>query len=323
MAIQKHARNLLFYDVVVSRRAKQAPYPPLAELVELWIEASDASFPAKTFEKGMVTSIIKKVQVDADTESVTLLLEVSDKNASNVTYLDHSVRSSRHIPKEEPEGNGHGAHVVISLRQETGKPNVYLAIIEQMPTIGAHRIQSTLNSAISELCKAAGKDGRFTYVKPGGGAKAEPYVPHIVLGGHPSDQFIQDVETGRINGLQLFKPVEKVQLGENPYLHIEQISAKISVSKDIPEGQRWTTLIAGAKMKKDEFPQARIYVTPEADGPSFHIDFDSDTGTVMSEGYIKSRRIGGFDPLLETSSPDGIVGHFEARVKDILIKDRT
>jgi hypothetical protein len=231
--------------------------------------------------------------------------------------------SGRHIAKEEPEGNGHAAHVVVSLKEEAGQPNSYLTIIEQMPTVSVARIQSTLNSAIRDLCKEAGKDGRFRYTKPGGGKKEAPYVPHIILGGHPSEQFQADVEEGRINGLQLMKPVEKTPLGQSNYLHIEQYSARISVSKDIPKGARWKTLLGGAQMKKDEFPQARLYIQPERDGPSFHVDFETDTGTVISEAYVKSRRVGGFEQLLENSSPDGIVIHFEKRLKDIVVKERS
>lgn len=321
MAVQKHARDVLFFDTFVRRRAAQAPYPPLSDLVPLWVQAAGANFPAKEFQKGTITCIVKDHELDAQEEVLTLLLEVSDKNAPNATYLNHANRSARHFAKAAPEGNGHSAHVMISTRQTTGQPNTYLTLIEAIPNVSSARIQSTLNTAIRSICKA--QPGLFTYLGPGGGNKQLEYVPHVQLGGHPSERFRQDIEAGTINGLKLLAPVPNQALGQGGYLTFNGLSADIGVSKAIPQGQKWNTIFAGIHARRVAYPKARIFLQPESGGKSFHVDIDAQTGNIIGEAYVKSRRISPINPLLETSSADAIVPHFAALMKALLIGERT
>ncbi|MDF2603064.1 MAG: hypothetical protein K0R56_426 [Sphingomonas sp.] len=322
VAVQKHARDILFFDLSVSRRAPQAPFPTLRELVVLWKKAQeDPDFAPKEFEKGAVTALIKDCEIDEPNEIATLLIEVSDKNAPNTTYLDHAKRTARHIKKEEPEGSGFSAHVVMSLRSRSDQVNTYLTLVEAIPVVSVSRIQATLNKIIRELCEGP-KNSPFTYVRPGGTKKLVGYVPHILLAGYPSDRFLQDIEEGTINGLKLVAPTAHESLGAGQYLKMNELAVSVSVSRDIPKGERWETILTGAAAKKSEFPTARIYVQPEAGGKSFHVDVDVETGNIIGQAYVKSRRLSGFDQLLETSAVEQIVPHFMQRMKAVLIKER-
>lgn len=322
MAVQKHARDILFFDLSVSRRTAQAPFPKLRELVDLWQKAKDdPEFSAKEYEKGQVTALIKDLDIDEENEIVSILIEVSDKNAPNTTYLDHAKRTSRHIKKEEPEGSGFSAHVFISLRARQDQVNTYMTMIEAIPVVSLSRIQSTLNWVVKTLCGDA-KSSPFRYVKPGGAKKEEGYIPHIVLAGYPSDRFLKDIEEGTINGLKLVAPTQHESLGTGKYLKMNELAVSVAVSKDIPKGERFDTILTGARAKKSEFPKARIFIQPETGGKSFHVDIDVETGNIIGQAYVKSRRVGGFDQLLETSAVDKIVPHFADKVKAILIKER-
>lgn len=322
VAVQKHARDILFFELSVSRRATQAPYPKLRELLPLWQQAKDEEdFPCKEWEKGAVTALIKDIETDDAQEIVTLLIEVSDKNAPNSTYLNHDNRTSRHIKKEEPEGNGFSAHVFISLREEDSNANTYLTLVEAIPAVSIGRIQSVLNTALRHVCRDI--DGSpFTYVRPGGGKKIEGYVPHILLAGCPSEQFYKDIEEGRINGLRLVAPTTHESLGQGKYLHMDELSVSVKVSRAIPKGERFDTILTGAKAKVKQYPTARIYIQPEEGGKSFSVDVDVETGAIIGEAYVKSRHLGGFDPLLETSAAEEIVPHFAAKVKALLARER-
>ena len=322
MAVQKHARDILFFELSVSRRAIQAPFPKLRELIPLWQQAKDEDdFPCKEWEKGTVTALIKDVEVDIAQEIATLLIEVSDKNAPNSTYLNHDKRTSRHIKKEKPEGNGFSAHIFMSLREEDGKANTYLTLVEAIPAVSIGRIQSVLNTALRHICSDI--DGSpFTYIKPGGGRKVEDYVPHIVLAGCPSEQFYKDIEEGRINGLRLVAPTTHESLGQGKYLQMDELSVSVKVSRDIPKGERFDTILTGAKAKVKQYPTARIYIQPEEGGKSFSVDVDVATGAIIGEAYVKTRRLSGFEPLLDTSAAEEIVPHFAAKVKALLVRER-
>ncbi|RVH33904.1 hypothetical protein [Sinorhizobium meliloti] len=321
-AVARNARDLLFYDLVVQRRAKQAPYPHLLTLASYWLGAcGNQKVPAKKFNNGSITSIIKDAEADASNGVITLLIEMSDRNAPDATYLDHEQRTSRHLAKGEKEGSGASAHVFISSLPQKDFPNSYLALIEAVPSISVQKIQSTLNSIIKHACEIDKE--AFTYQKPGGVKRDVPYQPHIALGGYPSDQFIHDLEHGKIQGMTLVSPVVKAPLGQSPYLKLESHSLKVRVSKDLPQGQRWQTLFREAHMNKDEFPTARISVQPEKDGRSFSVDLDADTGNIIGESYVKTRRVGNIDPPIANNSPDAIVPQFKRRAVEVLLKERS
>lgn len=321
MAVQKHARDLLFHDLIVSRRTEQAPYPELSKILPIWVSAvGNLKLPPKEFEGGMVTCILKDAQHDPLMQVLTLLIEVSDKNAPNSSIANHDLRTVRHVEKDKPEGNGFSAHVFISTKPQAGAANTYLTLIESIPTVTTAKIQSMLNTLIRDICRA--DKTRFTFNAPGGGAKIISYVPHIVFVGYPSDQFLVDIEVGKINGLKVVAPANNTSLGANPFLTFKDYSASIEVSKDIPAGQRWKTILGGLKLTQAQFPKARISIRPENEGKSFHVDVDTATGAIIGEAYIKSRRISPIAPMMDTSSPEKIVPHFAMMVKTLLMKER-
>ena len=322
MVVQKDARNIQFFDLVVSRRAVHAPYPALEKLVELWQEAAnDTNYKPKTFNGDQVTSLITDMKIDTLSKTVTILIDVADQAAPDHSYGNHVARKARHLKKENGEGNGHAAHMVISLVSETGKPNSYLAVLEAMPTISPYRVRSTLNDILRTLCSVS-VSGRFTYEKPGGVKKPVSFVPHIDLAGHPSDQFKRDIENGNINGLQLIAPATQRTLGQDQFLKVDESLLRVKVSRDIPVGQRLATILRDIKGESDNFPKTRIHIQPERDGKSFHIDLDTETGNVISQAYVKSSRISAIDPLLEKAAPEAIVPHFEKLMKAKLIGAR-
>lgn len=321
MAYSKTARDVLFFDLTVQRRATQAPFPPLSEIFPLWEKASlDIKFPVKKFLDGSVTAIIKDYANDPVAKTITMLVEVSDRNAPDSTYLDHDTRGSRHNQKKKSEGNGFSAHIFISTEHNKGVPNTYLTFVEAIPNVSIQRIQSTLNSVIRHFCEKDGKT--FTYQRPGGSQKLLPFVPHIALAGVPSDQFIADIERGKIHGMTLVNTVVKQPAAASAFVKFEEASLKVRVSKNIPKGQRWKTLLDTAKSKKVDFPTARIWLQPEEGGKSGHVDVDADTGKIIGEAYVKTKRISAIDPPIENTSPDKIVAQFAAKAAAIMKQER-
>lgn len=321
MAVTKSARNLLYYDLVVTRRAQHAPYPALQLLADLWIKShADGDVPAKKFQNGEITAILKDVDTDLTNKILTLLIELSDREAPDATYVNHAARTSTHHAKGTDEGSGNSAHVFISLEPNALKPDTYMTLIESIPSVSAQRIQAILNSIVKHYCEE--NPNLFTYQKPGGSKKIVPYQPHIALGGYPSDQFLKDIETGKIHGMTLVSPKVKAPLGQSPYLKLEQLTMKVKVSKDLPKGQRWQTLLGEARLNQAEFPQARIFLQPEKDGKSVSVDVDANSGTVMGDGYVKVVRIDNIVPPMSRSSPDKVAAQLRDRAAAIIVRER-
>ena len=237
MALKAHEREVLHADIIVRRRAEQAPYPSLTTLTGLWIRATTQKLPPKRFEKGTVTAIIADCAHDSVDDTVTLLISVADPHASDSTYADHSTRSSRTIAKTPTEGNEYSAHIVISLRERVGLPQTYACLIERVPSLSVGRIQSVLNDIISRYCKA--DETLFTYKGAGGQKKPKPYIPGVLLELVPSADFENDIETGVLSYLKLSRPVvASAGTSMGPFLKLQDYSLNVKVSPQLPAGQK-------------------------------------------------------------------------------------
>lgn len=321
MAVSRHLRNILFFDLMVSRKAKHAPYPDLRRLAETWIAATkDASFPVKSFEKGTVTYLIKDADLDSANDTVTLLIEASNRNAPNASYLDHGKRTKRDFLKDDPEGSGHSAHLVISLKAQGGQPHTYLALLEDVPMMPIHRVKSVLNFVVSQACKT--DPSKFEYTPPGGTKVAKPYVPRVDFGGHVSDRFQHDIEAAKIHGIRLLAPASGKALGQGGYLAYGEHELEIKIKNRPVKGQTWTTLRGAFTANKSKFPEARISFQPEDGGKSTSVRVDTATGQIIGKDYVRFQKIGSIVPPLDSTALEEIAKVFAGRVAAILVKER-
>lgn len=319
MALKAHEREVMYADIIVRRRAEQAPFPPLSALVPLWERAKKDKWSPKKFEKGKVTAIIADFDQDYLEDTVTLLISIADPNASDSTYADHASRSSRTIEKTSTEGNEYSAHVVISLVERAGYPQTYSCLIERVPTLTIGRLQSILNDIIARSCKADGS--LFTYKGAGGQKKAKPYQPNVLVSLVASEDFARDIEAGTINGLKLSRPASSAAgTAMGPFLTAKEYSLNVSVSRNIPDGERWKTIKQGLKAKSSEFAKARLYLQPPGAVSAGSVEIDTATGTLLGEAYARKRRIGPLNPLLKNGA-DKIVTHLEAEMLKLLKAD--
>jgi hypothetical protein len=319
MALKAHEREVIYADIIVRRRAEQAPYPPLSALADLWRRAKDEKLPPKKFEKGTVTAIIADFDQDLLQDSITLLISVADPNASDATYADHVKRSSRDIAKTATEGNEHSAHVVISLKERAGHPQTYACLIERVPTLSTMRLQSILNDVIGRYCKA--DTSLFTFKAAGGAKTAKPYVPNVLVETQASDEFLKDIETGTLSGLRLSKPaVSSAGTSMGPFLKLQDYSLNVKISPDLPQGDRWKTIKKAMIAKSAEFQTARLYLKPAGAASSSSVQFDATTGNLLGEAYARKRRIGPLSPLLRNGA-EKIVPHLETEMLKLLLAE--
>ena len=321
MVLSRHSRNILFFDLMVDRKAKHAPYPALSKVADFWVDAAaNDQFPVKAFEKGTVTYLIKDASLDQKKEILTLLIEASNKNAPDASYLNHKQRTKRDFVKAEPEGSGHCAHIVISLKPEGGHNHTYLALLEDVPMMPIHRVKSVLNFAISQGCKA--DPSKFEYTAPNGGKTPKPYVPRVEFGGHVSDQFFTDIESAKLNGIRLLAPASNSTLGQGGYLAYGEHELEIKIKNRPVKGQTWTVLRGAFTAKKKEFPQARISFQAEDKGKSTSVKVDTNTGQIIGKEYVRFRRLGSITPSIDSTALEQIAPALADRMKTLAVSER-
>ncbi|MEI4507392.1 hypothetical protein WBQ88_16890 [Sphingopyxis sp. CCNWLW253] len=311
----------MFFDMHIERRAKHAPFPSMNRIADLLVAAAaDDNFPLKEFEKGEVTYIIKKAVKDESDHTLSILLESADKNAPNTRYVNHAAKTKRDFDKQKDEGGGHSAHIVISLTSEKSGDNVYVCLMEKAPSFPEHRVKSVLNAAIRVKCK---EENHFLYTRPGGSKKEIAYVPHLEFKGHLSDALQSDLEAGVINSLTLIEPDTAKPLGQSKFFSGVEKQMKVKMVRKPGTGNVLSAIKAAAKSQSSDYSRIRISFKPEDGGQSTHVDLSTDTGQLVSDGYIKTRHFGGITPSIKTTAVDDFVAHLVSRMKSDLFKERS
>lgn len=316
MALKAHEREVIYADIIVRRRAKQAPFPPLTALSDLWHRAKTEKLTPKKFEKETVTAIVADFDHDPLQDTITLLISVADTNASDATYADHVKRLSRDVAKTAAEGNEYSAHVVISLKERAGHPQTYACLIERVPNLSTMRLQSILNDIVGRYCKS--DPSLFTFKAAGGAKMATSFVPSVLVETQASAEFLKDIETGKLSGLRLSKPaVAAAGTSMGPFLKLQDYSLNVKISPDLPQGDRWKTIKKVMIARSQEFQTARLYLQPAGSVSSSSVQFDAATGSLLGEAYARKRRIGPLSPLLRNGA-QSIVRHLESEMLKLL-----
>ncbi len=292
--------------------------------MDLWKRAADEKLEPKLFDKGEASCIINEVRIDESRQIATVLLSVADKRAPDSTYGNHLKRSSRTVPKDADEGNEHSAHVVVSLTHREGYPETYACLVERVPTLSIPRIQSMLNDVVKRYCEA--DPSLFSFSAPSGAKEAgkpkvQEFIPNIILAGNPSAAFQRDIEEGRINGLRLIKSMPKQSLGSGNYLETSDHEVKVTVSKDIPKGQRWSTILQSVRTQKTTYNRARVSLAPAGSVSSASFEFDTDTGAIIGDAYVRRQSISNIDPLLRTAT-DKIADQLALKMAALVERER-
>src|SRR5262245_4405148 len=121
-------RRIYFYDLGVGTNKEAASSPPLSEIVQVIETRFKQGKSTHAINKSTAVLEVGDIRIDDDQGTAVLLLRISDKTAPDPYLSNPEKKSSRVIRKEEGEGRGYGAHLVLSLREDEGRPHHYLAL---------------------------------------------------------------------------------------------------------------------------------------------------------------------------------------------------
>ena len=319
-------RLIYFFDLFIDVN-KQAASPPSAHDVFATIETAFKNSQASlAVNKKTATIQITDMRFDYGQELVTLYFRYADKRGADVYFADTEANTSRVERKRGGEGRGFGAHLTISLRQQNGMPNVYFAMLEKANGVNSTIVLRLLQSILRELYRA--DENLFTCDDisgardRNGAPKRIGFRPMLELRGLPSDQFISDLEEGTLEEIHLIEDKEATQFGAHPWLNQKESVVRLKAGVGVPGvAQLWGTLkqMFSAEAKKG-YKKAKIKFR-RADGEADAVDVDAETGALLDQRYIKSKRISAIDPPLDECS-DHIVNHFAVIINAEVVANR-
>ncbi len=310
-------RDIYFYDLNVRSSSQYARPCPLEEAVTALEAISRTEKRIHPIAKGAEFLELREVSVDQTNRIATLLVARTDPSSPNAVYSNPAAGTTRIIEKANGESGEYGAHVLLSLDPLPSKPDQYLAVIERVTGVGRVYIQRLLNALIQGQYKAdpstfqcedlAGRKTR------NGAPKMIAFRPLFELVGHPSDEFINDIDAGRFTGMTLVQSSTATQIGGRSYLKPDEKTLRVKVSNHSTVQNLYDDLKAALAAESSNWSQARIKFK-SSDGRASTVTLDVATGNVLDENFVKKTRLSGITPFLDFSA-QGIVPHFEERMK--------
>lgn len=317
-------RDIYFYDLNVRSSTKYAHPCPLEDAITTLEAISKTDSRIYPIANGTESLELREVSIDTTNNIATLLIARTDPSSPNAVYSNPAGGSTRIIEKAEGEAGEYGAHVLLSLDPLPNKPNQYLAVIERVTGVGRVYIQRLLNALLQGQYKTdpttfqsedlAGRKVRS------GAPKMVSFRPLFELVGHPSDEFINDIDAGRFTGMTLVQSSTETQVGGRSYLKPEEKTLRVKVSNNSTVQNLWDDLKSALASESSNWSKAGIKFK-SSDGRASTVTLDLATGNVLDENFVKKTRLSGITPFLDFSA-QSIVAHFETKMKEEFIAYR-
>jgi len=318
-------RRVYYYDVELGTNKKDASPPPMVDVINAIATRYEESKASHSINKDTATLEIGDMLIDEEEGHALLLVQISDRTAPD-PYLSNPIEgTSRVVRKEEGEGRGFGAHLLVSLTAEPETPNTYRVLLEK--NTGLHR--SHVNRLLHAILRTLYQEDPtvFTCDHAGGQRTREglpkqvEFRPMLEFTGHPSESLIQELEQGELKEISLIHNEQQGPLGGRAWLQKEERILKVKAKFTNRVRNVWQNLQAVfAAQAQAGYEHARIKFKTQ-DGESASVDIDTATGnTLLHDKYVKSRRITDIDPPMDESS-DEIVEHFATKLIELFSED--
>lgn len=273
------------------------PARPLAELVQKMKGHLAANLCDRRNRTRTETWHIADIEFAPDQSSVCILVNRSDKLGADPAISDPGTGHFAVTPKINDQGNAFSAHVVIKLAPTTDA--TYIALIEDALGIGSGDIAMLLKL----VTKAAAKLDRefFMCNDPSGDPALRRFTEYTyAFQAHPSDQFEQELNSGKLSGIELIElfplPVEFDGIAgtreKKKVTHLTMEDAPVPLFDRLQE--------IGRAARGQNVGQLRVIFKDTA---NFYRTVDLDTATmdlVNEDRFVKKAKLEGFAQKLST-----------------------
>ncbi|SED35418.1 hypothetical protein SAMN02787142_3024 [Burkholderia sp. WP9] len=307
-------RIVMFFDIKVETYASLGragklmglKAHTLADLFKIvkTLRAADDLLSMKN-RKSTEMCYLADLRLDDDLEFLVLLINRSDKAAPNFVLSDPVKRQRREIIKRKDEGADYSAHLAIRLVSVA--PQTYRAILEVSPGLPSAKITAYLNH-VMRLCDLAFPQA-FHRPHPDGSVDRDGN-PRIVkarhrfeLRGHPSTGFFKDLESGKLEGIELLDDKHKDNPWDaNGYIVEEKRSVFLHESHQKIKGRIIDAVKSVcAEARKKSFDRMRVKFKTQ-DEISRTVTLETESAQIADdERYVKKETIRDFPAPLPAS----------------------
>jgi hypothetical protein len=324
--MQSDQRRVHFYDMrVATNKKKAATPPPMAEIVKALSDRVAEKKGIHAISNNRAFLEIADIRIDEKLNYALMLARIADMTAPDACFSNPTAGTSRVARKRKGEGRGFGAHLMVSLEQEPGRPHTYLTLLEKNHGLHRSHVQRLLQAVLRGQYKE--DDEPFSCPDPSGARDKEgrpkmvTFRPMLEFTGHPSETLLEELQAGVLKGINIIHAHHKQEVGGHPWLEASEDILRFKATSAKPIKNLWKEMKAFfAENATEGYERARVkFQKPDKTKES--VEFDTATGNIVDDKYVKTRLIQGISPLMDDSA-DAIVDHFAALMEEQLMEHR-
>lgn len=241
---------------------------------------------------------VREIDIDEKNERAVILIHRSDTAAADQAISDLKSSYVSVVSKESHEGNAYSAHVVFSLKK-SGMG--YLMLMEEVPGIGVRHVMRLLKKGAAFAAQITTSPLRYPH--PDGTKKTLKGKFQFEAVGHPSDNFVDKLNGGKLRVLELVKEAESTNyFDQQQATKVKRKIISLSLYKGF-SGRLYDAVKAVCgKASSMEADKVRLSFV---DSDDFHrsVELDPDTtGLIDDHRFVKKSIIKDFDVRLDTAS---------------------
>lgn len=234
-------------------------------------------------------------EIDLYSDRCEMLIGFADPNAADPTFNDRQAKKRRVVPKVGDEGLEHSAHIVWHYQHQANN-KACAFFLEGATGLSSTAIVRFVNKLIREFCKLY--PNHFTTLDPTGAQvqgipKRIALRPRLELRGHPSAEFIRDLQNGEISELELITESKFAEAWDANGYAVEDhrgVVIKPTTLKHVPPAKKFIDGVLSAAVKKD-YEKSRVVFKTEGNIRK-NITFYSQNYQLVNDlKYVKKSRI--------------------------------
>lgn len=319
-------RQVLFVDVIVrseSRSVKGLPPRPAIELLKLIKKLFDAGLAYRKNKLGSEIVYLSDIFINKDKGTATLLINLSDKKASDPAFSNPEKKTRRLVPKNDGEGQDNSAHVVWKIDPISEGSNSYLFLLEIAPGLTTGKIKSFINYILLEGAKLHKQDYETLHpdgsVSASGKKKKVFFFPKIDLHGHICDDFKKELDDAKIKGFEIYtESNQRKPWDSHGYSEENRESVHIGISKSKVNPKNWPLIKEVFKEAESRSYECARVIFETEDEISRSVKMYTDTASIVKDfKYIKKAKLSEFKvPLV--SSYENIYKPIQKKIIELL-----
>ncbi|KQZ70961.1 hypothetical protein ASD55_11795 [Rhodanobacter sp. Root561] len=319
----KDERDIFYYDAVphVWHKKYKKGLPPFSHYELARALAHLFKNDRAEVTKQSTRQAIYITEIDLYSDRCEMLIGFADPNAADPTFNDRPAKKRRVVPKVGDEGLEHSSHIVWYYQDQTrDKPCPFY--LEGATGLSSTAIVRFVNKLIREFCKLYPK--HFTVLDPSGAHHADGTPkriglrPSLELRGHPSAEFIRDLNGGEIAELELITESKAADVWDANGYAVEDyrgVLLKPSTLKHVPKAKKFIDGVLSTTVKHN-YEKSRVVFKTDGNVRKNVTFYSKNYQLVNDLKYVKKSRIKGLGGRLPNAF-DTIYGPIMAEVRKI------